>query len=89
MKIISAEEREAKASRYLSAALSPREEAIREKHLAPYVPLVCGHLTTREEIESNSVWQTKPGRFYCCNCGKWQDMKKRQKPPPLPDEPLF
>jgi len=62
---------------------------MREKHMTPYIRMKCGHLTTREEIESNSAWQAKRGRYYCCNCGKWVDKMPEPKPERLPDEPLF
>lgn len=84
MKLITPEDREAKASRP-SHSLA---EVLREKHLAPYVLLSCGDYTTRDEIEFYSLWQPKRGRYYCSRHGSWKNQQK-PKPHPIPDEPMF
>lgn len=87
MKLITPEARDAAASR----AIRPqrRDDAIREKQLAPYIPMVCGHLTTREEIDFFSLWQPKRGRYWCQICGRWKDAYKAPKAQTLPDDPMF
>jgi hypothetical protein len=60
-----------------------------EKSLAAYFRLACGHLTVREEQERLSVFRPDRGKFWCEKCSRWLKLLPKNKPEPLPDEPLF
>lgn len=60
-----------------------------EKELSRYVRLVCGHLTTYEEIVRTRIWQPSKGKEYCCTCGKWVKREIHKKPVDPDPEGLF
>lgn len=61
-----------------------------EASLARYVPLECGHLTTKEEIMMYLAWATDPNkRSYCEKCGKYVAMKPPTSAAVMPEEPMF
>src|SRR5215469_15265127 len=60
----------------------------------PYIYLVCGKITTREEQEFFAVWAPKGrGRrrkFWCSDHGRWEHEKTSPKPTTeLDAEPMF
>lgn len=64
-----------------------------EKEYARYIPLACGHYTTREADQVYSVWRPKgrPIKHYCETCGRWvkgRPKVKRQEQGNQ-QEPLF
>ena len=64
-------------------------QAVREKELARYIPLECGHFTTRDEQIILSEWRPR-GMAWCDK--ECQDWVKIKPPPPAPDypqEPMF
>lgn len=69
------------------SAMSKAQEAAIERELSRYVPLECGHLTTREVI----IIYTCFGKVdtYCETCEEWRDIAKKSKPVPVPAEPMF
>lgn len=61
---------------------------IAQKRDAAYLPLVCGHLTTREAARVYRCWRPSPGMYYCETCCKWKELAKIEKTE-IPQEPLF
>ena len=61
----------------------------REKELAAYMHLSCGHWTTREEQEFRSVWKPRKGVWYCPECEEWLILWKPPEKKPLTEVPPF
>lgn len=69
---------------------APVKAAI-EKEKARYIPLSCGHYTTREAVEAYAVWRPKGvWKSMCETCGSWKPRKRKAKSKPTGDQlPLF
>lgn len=97
MRLIPAKERAAETER--SRRLPPvkarklPQMSLRERMIdlarTPTIHMVCGHTTDYDVQLRHSHARPKSGKLYCEICGRWVHEKKRPKPPPLPDEPMF
>jgi hypothetical protein len=65
-------------------------KAAKEKALARYFELVCGHYGTRELDELMCNWRTKRLEHFCETCNAWKLSKQNYtKGNELPQNPLF
>jgi hypothetical protein len=69
---------------------APVKAAI-EKEKARYIPLSCGHFTTREAVDSYAVWRPKgTWKTMCEVCGSWKPRKAKPRKTVSGDQiPLF
>ena len=63
--------------------------AAREKALAAYIPLECGHFQTKDNYLHYDRILRKKGRAYCEQCNEMTNIKKPEKAAPLPEDPMF
>lgn len=63
--------------------------AARDRNLARYVLLDCGHFITREMMEAAAAFQPAPARFWCERCRSWRRKAPDPPAPELPDTPRF
>jgi hypothetical protein len=63
-------------------------QAAREKELARYIHMDCGHLTTRETQETYGLWRRR-GMAMCEQCEDWQRITRPRKRPDYPQDPMF
>jgi hypothetical protein len=64
-------------------------QAAREKGLAKYIHISCGHYTDLETQQRYGFCRPKRGVVYCEDCDKWLKVARPPAPKELPMEPMF
>jgi hypothetical protein len=64
-------------------------QAAREKGLAKYICISCGHYTDLETQQVYGFARPKRGYVWCEKCDDWLRVMPKRKPKPLPETPLF
>jgi hypothetical protein len=62
-------------------------QAVIERALSKYLPLVCGHFSTLDTDLSYSCYRPKRGVTFCESCNDWVEVQKPPAPPEYPDNP--
>lgn len=64
-------------------------QAAREKGLAKYIHISCGHYTDLETQQRYGFARPKRGLVYCEDCDKWFRVARPTVREPLPEDPMF
>lgn len=64
-------------------------QAAREKGLAKYICISCGHYTDLETQQVYGFARPKRGLVWCETCNDWLRVMPKRKPKALPETPLF